>query len=78
MTTKPKAFDKTGEPIETGDHVELVYGGDTHIVKVNDIVEDSGSILILATVTAAVPHGAVRKVPANTKKPDNTRRRSAD
>jgi hypothetical protein len=78
MTTKPKAFDKTDQPLEEGDTVELVYGGDTHIAKVDKIYEDLGSIVIVATVPATVISRSVRKVDPKTKKPDNSRRRSAD
>jgi hypothetical protein len=79
MTTKkPQAFDKTGEELDVGDTVELVYGGDTHIAKIDDLVDEGGTILVLASVTAAVPHGGTRKVDPKTKQPDNSRRRSAD
>jgi hypothetical protein len=74
----PDSLDSQGAPIKAGDTVQLVYGGDYHIATIDHVIQELGSVLVVAKVTAKVPTTWVHKVPDDTPQPDNARRRSAD
>lgn len=60
--------DKHGQPIEKGDTVEFVYGGDRHEVSVEKLTEEHGVPHVHASLATHVPAASVRVV-AKAEKP---------
>ena len=64
MPDDPTHLDKLGTPLEKGDVVRLVYGGDQHTARVTRLTRqlDADHIEIELTSTATVPAGSVARL----------------
>jgi hypothetical protein len=64
----PRAEDKQGHALQIGDTVELVYGGDRHEGRIEEIADAWGRPYVTVAVTAAVPASSVLRLKGAAKK----------